>query len=68
MKKHLNTARTAPMNHDAYAGFLKLWLTPFSRIPEPSPEIDAYIRYVDEREPLPACMAEMGAFRTDRAA
>jgi len=68
MKKHPNPTRTAPMNPDAYAGFLKLWLSPFSRIPKPSPEIDAYIQYVDEREPLPACMAEMGGLRTDRAA
>jgi len=38
----------------AYAGFLKLWLTP-PGAPDPnSSEVEAYLRHVNEHEPLPA--------------
>jgi hypothetical protein len=46
MKKH------RPMSPDAYAGFLKLWLTPAHREPKMTPEVEAYLRHVSEREPL----------------
>jgi hypothetical protein len=42
-----------PMSHDAYAGFLKLLLTPAGKPVAGSPEIDAFIEYLNEREPLP---------------
>ena len=40
------------MSPDAYAGFLKLLLTPASRVPRPSAELDAYLAYLSAREPL----------------
>lgn len=40
------------MSADAYAGFLRLLLTPASRVPLPSADLDAYLQYVAEREPL----------------
>jgi hypothetical protein len=48
MRKH----RSAPMSADAYAGFLKLWLTPASQEPKMTPEVEAYLRHASEREPL----------------
>lgn len=50
MKKH----RPAPMSADAYAGFLKLWLTPAHRDVAITPEVDAYLRHASAREPLVA--------------
>lgn len=48
-----NTAsKTAPMDADAYAGFLKLWLTPSHKLPSLDDEVRAYLRHVSEREPL----------------
>lgn len=38
------------MNADAYAGFLRLMLTPLSKDPKPSKELDAYLRYLGEVE------------------
>ncbi|HEU0299801.1 MAG TPA: hypothetical protein VFR37_10110 [Longimicrobium sp.] len=40
------------MSADAYAGFLKLWLTPAHKLPELTPEVQAYLRHANEREPL----------------
>ena len=48
MKKH----RPAPMSADAYAGFLKLWLTPAHREPPMTPEVQAYLRHASMRDPL----------------
>ncbi len=45
------TAATG-MNADEFAGFLKLWLSPPSRLPEPSEDVDAYLAYANRREPL----------------
>jgi hypothetical protein len=46
-----SAARTpAPMSHDAYAGFLKLWLTPTNELPSLTAEVDAYLRHVSARE------------------
>jgi hypothetical protein len=47
MKKHRRT-----MSADAYAGFLKLWLTPAHKEPKMTPEVEAYLRHASEREPL----------------
>jgi hypothetical protein len=46
------TTKSAPMSNDAYAGFLRLLLTPSNRVPAPSTEIDAYLDYLNAREPL----------------
>jgi hypothetical protein len=49
-----SSARTpAPMSHDAYAGFLKLWLTPMDKLPSLTAEVDAYLRHVSAREQQP---------------
>lgn len=48
MKKH----RPAPMSSDAYAGFLKLWLTPAHQEPKMTPEVEAYLRHASAAEPL----------------
>lgn len=42
--------RRPRMNPDAYAGFLRLLLTPLSDEPRPSKELDAYLRYVGQAE------------------
>jgi hypothetical protein len=52
MKTRTRTSQAAPMTHDAYAGFLKLWLTPAGAVPKPSPELDAYLRHANEQAPL----------------
>lgn len=44
--------KQAAMSNDAYAGFLKLMLTPAGKEPTDSPEVNAYIDYLNEREPL----------------
>ena len=51
MKKQTTQIRNSEMNADAYAGFLKLWLTPPTREPKNSPELEAYLRYANERQP-----------------
>jgi hypothetical protein len=56
------------MSADAYAGFLKLFLTPSSRMPQPSAEVDAYIRHVNARDPLPDTVRRAIGQPTERAA
>jgi hypothetical protein len=65
MKKRHETDRSAAMSPDAYAGFLKLLLTPGGRPPRPSADVDAYLRHANERDPLPADLLKP---RVDRAA
>jgi hypothetical protein len=52
MKTRSIAPKPAPMDADAYAGFLKLWLTPTHKLPSLDEEIRAYLRHVSEREPL----------------
>jgi hypothetical protein len=54
MKRTTRSATHAPMSPDAYAGFLRLWITPASKLPPRSPEVDAYVSFVSAREPLSA--------------
>jgi hypothetical protein len=68
MRNRSNSRKDAPMSADAYAGFLKLWLNPSSRLPRPSADVDAYIRYVNGREPLPEEILNRIAPSEDRAA
>lgn len=56
------------MNADAYAGFLKLLLTPTSKIPPMSAELDAYLRYANEREPVPITASRSIGSRSKQAA
>jgi hypothetical protein len=44
--------RPTPMSPDAYAGFLKLWLTPAHREFKMTPEVEAFLREATNREPL----------------
>ena len=45
-------SRRAPMSADAYAGFLKLWLTPAREVPAITPEVEAYLRHANQQAPL----------------
>lgn len=61
MKTRIRNRSQARMSADAYAGFLKLWLTPANCAPKHSAEVDAYLRHVSEREPLSAeCRRALG--------
>ena len=42
--------RRPRMSADAYAGFLRLLLTPLTQVPRPSEELDAYLEFVAEVE------------------
>lgn len=53
MKRHYRNSQRAEMSPDAYAGFLRLLLTPNDRVPTPSPELDAYLAYRSDVDPLP---------------
>ena len=53
MKRHYRNSQRAEMSPDAYAGFLRLLLTPNDRVPTPSPEVDAYLEYRSQVDPLP---------------
>jgi hypothetical protein len=63
MKKH----RTS-MSPDAYAGFLKLWLTPAHKAPKMTPEVEAYLRESSAREPLSDTVRQALGQPTRRAA
>lgn len=52
MKIRATANKPAPMSPDAYAGFLKLWLTPTHKLPSLDDEVRAYLRHVSDREPL----------------
>ena len=52
MNSASRTATRAPMSADAYAGFLKLLLTPASKPVVLSPDVEAYLAYASAREPL----------------
>ena len=68
MKSHSRNARNAPMSADAFAGFLKLWLTPSTRIPRASEDVDAYLEHVSERDPLPDSVRRVLGRPTNQAA
>lgn len=44
------------MEPDAYAGFLKLLLTPTSQVPEMTADIEAYLDHANRRDPVVACL------------
>lgn len=39
------------MTNAAFAGFLRLLLTPLNEAPKPSPELGAYLRYLNRVQP-----------------
>jgi hypothetical protein len=65
---HTKNQKGNRMSPDAFAGFLKLWLTPGGRLPEPSPELAEYLRHANRREPLPAQVRSCLGQPADRAA
>lgn len=54
MMNRSSARKPAPMSDDAFAGFLKLWLTPTDKLTSINAEVDAYLRHVSDREPLSA--------------
>ena len=52
MSKPPARSRAPRMTNDAYAGFLRLLLTPLSVVPQPSAELDAYLSYLNAAAPL----------------
>jgi len=56
------------MSADAYAGFLKLWLTPSSKLPRMSHDVEAYLRYANKHEPLSEAARDAAGLTTRRAA
>lgn len=56
------------MDADAYAGFLKLLLTPTSRMPSIAGDIEAYMRYANDREPVVGCVPVTSGFDSREAA
>jgi hypothetical protein len=49
----------ASMNADEFAGFLRLWLTPSSRVPALTEDVMAYLRYANRREPVRSCTGHL---------
>lgn len=47
-----NAITNAPMSNDAYAGFLRLLLTPSSKAVSMTQDVRAYLSYVEQCEPL----------------
>ena len=68
MKTISRAPESKPMSADAYAGFLKLWLTPATRQAVIDGDVEAYLAYVGEREPLSDGARRAAGLRTDRAA
>lgn len=57
------------MSADAYAGFLKLLLTPTNQVPAMSPDVVAYLEYANQQEPLPReVMVRRGSRKPSRRA
>jgi hypothetical protein len=52
MKSQRRSTMPRSMTPDAYAGFIQLLLTPASRIPRESADLDAYLRHLSDAEPL----------------
>lgn len=56
------------MDADAYAGFLKLLLTPASQVPAMTEDVEAYLSYANRREPVVACLPVSRGFDSREAA
>lgn len=52
MKSQRRRTQPRSMTPDAYAGFIQLLLTPAGRIPRESADLDAYLQYLSDAEPL----------------
>lgn len=47
----MSAGHLASMSNTAFAGFLRLLLTPLNQAPVPSAELQAYLRYLNEVAP-----------------
>jgi hypothetical protein len=54
MKRQRRSTQTRSMSTDAYAGFIQLLLTPANRVPRATADLDAYLAYLADVEPLSA--------------
>jgi hypothetical protein len=45
------TTTPPKMTNAAFAGFLRLLLTPLHETPKPSPELGAYLKYLNRLQP-----------------
>jgi hypothetical protein len=52
MKRQRRSTQGRSMSSDAYAGFLQLLLTPANRVPRETADLDAYLAYLGNSEPL----------------
>ena len=52
MKSQRRSTQPRSMTPDAYAGFIQLLLTPATRVPRESADLDAYLQYLSATEPL----------------
>ena len=52
MSSNKKAADADAMDPEAYAGFLRLLLSPLSRVPSLTPDVEAYLRYANRREPV----------------
>ena len=68
MKTLTRTPRSTRMSADAYAGFLKLLLTPAGKVPRPSQDVDASLRHVNAVSPLSEATRRFIGQPTGRAA
>ena len=68
MKTHVRRIKSETMSPDAYAGFLRLLLTPDSRAPRPSADVNAYLAHASRREPLPLQVKRILGQPTGKAA
>ena len=66
--KRTRASKTRPMTPDAYAGFIQLLLTPAARVPRQTTDLDAYLRYLGEQEPLSDVTLQMLGVPTVEAA
>jgi hypothetical protein len=67
MSSNRKPDRTDAMDPEAYAGFLRLLLTPTSRVPSMTPDVEAYLRYANRREPVNAVGSRRQAQRREAA-
>lgn len=66
--KRTRASQTRPMSPDAFAGFIQLLLTPGARVPRPTADLDAYLSYLSEQEPLSELTLQMIGIPTVEAA
>lgn len=64
----MSAGHLASMSNTAFAGFLRLLLTPLNQAPVPSAELQAYLRYLNEVAPGDRGAAAPGSAAPRRSA